>query len=37
MFMWLMYSKCIYLIIGGFKDHLGVPREGVWAVSVCFT
>ena len=23
------------LIMGGHKDHLGVSREGVWAVSLC--
>ena len=28
---------CVDLIIGGLKDHLGVPREGVWAVSLCLT
>ena len=27
----------MYLIIGSMKDHLGVPREGVWVVSVCRT
>ena len=25
------------VIMGGLKDHLGVPREGVWAVSLCIT
>ena len=27
----------VYLIIGGLKDHLGVPREGVWDVSLFLT
>ena len=27
----------VHLIIGGLKDHLGVTREGVWAVSLCLT
>ena len=33
----LVHCKCVYLIIGGLKDHLGMPREGVWAVSLCLT
>ena len=37
MFMCMMYYKCVYLIIGGLKDHLGVPKEGVWVVSLCLT
>ena len=23
--------------MSGFKDNLGVPREGVWVVSLCLT
>ena len=37
MFMWLVCCKSVYLIMGGLKDHLGVPREGVWAVSLYLT
>ena len=37
MFKIMMYCKYVYLIIGGLKDHLGVPREFVWAVSLCLT
>ena len=37
MFMCWVYDKCIYVIIGGLKDHIVVPREGVWAVSFCLT
>ena len=37
MFMSFVYCKCVYLIMGGFKDHLGVPREGVCAVSLFLT
>ena len=38
MFMWLMSCKCVVgLIIGGVKYYLGVPREVVWAVSLCLT
>ena len=33
----LVHCKCVYLIISGLKDHLGVPREGVWAVSLYLT
>ena len=35
--MFLVYYMYIYLIIGGRKDHLGVPREGVQSVSLCLT
>ena len=31
MFIQFVYCKCVYIIIGGIKDNLGVPREGVWA------
>ena len=31
----LVYCKFIYLIIGSPKDHLGVLRKSVWAVSLC--
>ena len=34
---WLMDCKCVYLIMGDLKDHLGVPREGVCAISLCLT
>ena len=37
MIMCLFYSKCVYLIMGGLKDHLGVLREGIWAVSLSLT
>ena len=37
MFMWLVNCKSVYLIISGVKDHLGVPRKGLWAVSLCLT
>ena len=35
MLMCLVDWKYVYLSIGGLKDHLGVPREGVWTVSTC--
>ena len=35
--MFLVYCMCGYLIIGGLKDHLGVPRECVQAVSLCLS
>ena len=37
MFMFLVYCKCVYLIMGGLEENLDVPREGVWAVSLCLT
>ena len=33
--MGMMSSKCVDLIIGSLKDHLGVHREVVWVVTLC--
>ena len=32
-----VYWKCVYLIMDGLKDHLGVPREVIREVSLCIT
>ena len=37
MIMFLVYFKCVYLIIDGLMVHLGVNTEVVWAFSLSLT